>query len=151
MAKDRETRLRALEQQSEQRRLSREQFLTPKIREEEVPIAGLGGSILIRSVSHSVRRRLREEATPTDPETGLAVYDDDLFTRLFVVESIVDPELTHDDVEALEKQSATVFDQIIMALTIFGAGDAVVEAKKDSPTSQSSDTPSDSVSASGTP
>lgn len=142
--------MKAVEAQSEQRRLSREQFLQTKIRQEEVEIPGLGGTVLLQSVSHSVRRRLREEASPKDAVSGEPRYDDDLFTKLYIAESIIDPELTLEDVERLDQMNSVVFDQIIMAITLFNTTDAVAQAKKDSSTSPSSGSPSDSASDSAT-
>lgn len=140
----REARLRALEVENEHRRLSREQLLTNQVREEEATIAGLGGTVKLRSMTHGLRSELRKQAKFGTPE-----YDDDLFTRLVIVHTIVDPQLTEEDVELLKQQDSVVFDEIVLQINIFSLTATAENLKKGSKSTQNEDSPSDSQSASG--
>lgn len=140
MAEGREARLQSLEAQETQRRLSREQFLTPNIREEDVEIATLGGTVHMRGMTHGRRKALREEAKYGTPQ-----YDDDLFTRLVIVETITDPQLNMPDVERILEQDSVVFDEIVLKLNIFALAGASESLKKGSSPTQNGDTPSDSA------
>lgn len=141
MATGREAQLKAVQAQDEQRRLSREQILLSRPREEEVDIPGLGGKVLMRTLTHGLRKDLRKKANFNTPE-----YDDDYFTRLVIVHTIIDPELTEADVAAFEESSIDVFDQIVMAISLFNMSGSIEAAKKGSSQTQSSDIPSDSQS-----
>jgi len=134
----REARVQALRAQDEQRRLSREQFLQPRIREEEVTVAGLGGTVVLRGITHGLRNDLRKQAKFSTPE-----YDDDLFTRLVMVHTIVDPELTIEDIEALMEQDSVVFDELVMHINIFALSATADALKKGSKQTPNSDSPSD--------
>lgn len=139
MLRGREARLQAVQAQEEQRRLSREQLLGPKPREEEVEIAELGGTVVMRTMTHGLRKELRTKA-----KFGTDQYDDDLFTRLVIVHTIVDPKLTEEDVAALEQQDITVFDEIVMKISMFNLMGSAEALKKDSSQTQNSDSPSSS-------
>lgn len=138
----REARMKAVEAQQEQRRLSREQFLEPRIREDEVDVAGLGGSVLLRGMTHGLRNDLRNQAKYGTPE-----YDDDLFTRLVMVHTIVDPQLTMEDVDALKDQDSVVFDELVLHINIFSLAGAAEALKKGSRQTPNEDTASSSQSA----
>lgn len=134
----REARVQQLRAQNEQSRLSRDQFLQQRPREEEVPIAGLGGTVLLRTITHGLRKELRAKAGFGTPE-----WDDDHFTRLLIVHSVVDPELTEADVRTLEDQNMTVYDEVVMAITMFTMVGSAEIGKKGSKPTQNSDSPSD--------
>lgn len=133
-----EARQKALEAQAEQRRLSKEQLLQPQIREDDIPLLSLGGSIRVRSMTHRTRQELRQKAKFNTPE-----YDDDLFTELVIVHSIIDPEFTLEDCEQLKDQNFVVWDEIITQLTMFNLLDAAGgELKKGSSETTNSDSAS---------
>ena len=126
---------KAVQAQAEQRRLSKEQLLRPQIREEDMPLLSLGGSIRVRSLTHRVRQDLRQQAKFNTPE-----YDDDLFTQLVIVHSIIDPQLTIEEVEQFKDQNFVVWDEIITQLSMFNLLDvAGGELKKGSSETQNSD------------
>lgn len=132
MTNGRKEKLQALESQNEQKRLSKEQLLQPHIREVEVEIAELGGTVLIRTLSHRVRQELRQKCGFGTPE-----FDEDKFTNLGIIYSVVDPELTEEDLESLKELSANVYDELVTQISmvnLFGAG---AELKKDSSPTQS--------------
>jgi hypothetical protein len=134
-----EAQEKAVQAQAEQRRLSKEQLLRPQIREEDVLLISLGGTIRIRSLSHRVRQDLRQQAKFNTPE-----YDDDLFTELVIIHSIVDPQFTLEEVEQFKDQNFVVWDEIITQLSMFNLLDAAGgELKKGSSETQNSDSASD--------
>jgi hypothetical protein len=134
-----EAQEKAVQAQAEQRRLSKEQLLRPQIREEDVLLISLGGTVRIRSLSHRVRQDLRQQAKFGSPD-----YDDDLFTELVIIHSIVDPQFTLEEVEQFKDQNFVVWDEIITQLSMFNLLDAAGgELKKGSSEIQNSDSASD--------
>jgi hypothetical protein len=130
-----EAQEKAVQAQAEQRRLSKEQMLRPQIREEEIPLLSLGGTILVRSMSHRTRSELRQQAKFQTPE-----YDDDLFTELVIINSIIDPQFTLEEVQQFKDQNFVVWDEIITQLSMFNLLDAAGgELKKGSSETQNSD------------
>lgn len=139
MAGGSEARQKALEAQAEQRRLSKADLLRPQIREEDIPLISLGGTVRVRSLSHQVRQELRQKAKFNTPE-----YDDDLFTELVIQHSIIDPGFTYDEIVQFREQNFVVWDEIITQLSMFNLLDAAGgELKKDSSETPNSDSPSD--------
>lgn len=115
-----------LKQKEAQRRISREELLQPKIKEEDLPISELGGSVKIRSLSQERRRLIREGSKAGTPE-----YDEGYYELLLVVYSVVEPKMSMDDVEALKDQDASIIDQIIIGinmLNMFGTLDQLKNA-----------------------
>jgi hypothetical protein len=134
-----EAQAKAVQAQAEQRRLSKEQLLRPQIREEDMHLISLGGTVRIRSLTHRVRQDLRQQAKFNTPE-----YDDDLFTQLVIINSIIDPQLTMEEVEQFKEQNFVVWDEIITQLSMFNLLDAAGgELKKGSSETQNSDSASD--------
>jgi hypothetical protein len=130
---------KAVQAQAEQRRLSKEALLRPQIREDDIHLISLGGTVRIRSLTHRVRQDLRQQAKFGSPE-----YDDDLFTELVIVHSIIDPQLTIEEVEQFKEQNFVVWDEIITQLSMFNLLDAAGgELKKGSSEIQNSDSASD--------
>jgi hypothetical protein len=130
-----EAREQAVEAQAEQRRLSKEQLLRPQIREEDIHLISLGGTVRVRSLSHRVRQDLRQRAKFNTPD-----YNDDLFTELVIIHSIVDPQLTLEEVEQFRDQNFAVWDEIITQLSMFNLLDAAGgELKKGSSETPNSD------------
>jgi len=126
VSQGREAREKFLEQQSLQRRLSKEEFLQPRIHQEELDLPALGGQVIIRSLSHAERMEIRQRAKFGTPD-----YDDDLFTNLCIVKSLVDPELTEADADQLRQLNAVVYDQLVMAISTFNLLGGAGELKKD--------------------
>jgi len=133
-----EAQEKAVQAQAEQRRLSKEELLRPQIREDDMPLLSLGGTIKVRSLSHRTRQDLRQQAKFNTPE-----YDDDLFTELVIVHSIIDPQFTLEDIEQFKDQNFVVWDELITQLTMFNLLDmAGGELKKGSSEIPNSDSAS---------
>ncbi len=129
--------LRDLSQREEQRRLSKEELLRPRIVNRTEFIEGLGGEIVIRSLSQRQRQDLRSRS-----KFGTAEFNEDLLTDLSIIESIVDPKLTEADLEAIRDQDAAVYDEIVMRISLLNMMGRTDELKKDSNETPSSDSPS---------
>jgi hypothetical protein len=94
--------------------------------------------IRVRSLSHRVRQDIRQQAKFNTPD-----YDDDLFTELVIVNSIIDPQFTLEEVEQFKDQNFVVWDEIITQLSMFNLLDAAGgELKKGSSENQNSDSAS---------
>lgn len=128
-----EGKLRALEAANEARRLSREELIRPRSLIETVTIEGLGGSVVLKSLSERVRREIAQKAGEGTPH-----YDDRLFTRLVIVASLMDPKLEPDDVEALQDQDGAVIDELALHVTSLNMMGKAPELKKDSGPTQTS-------------
>lgn len=137
MSNGRGARLSALKAGQEQRRLSKEELLKPRIAEEDVFIAGLGGTVRLRSISHGVRRDIRAASGFGTPE-----WDEDKMTMLSIVHSIIEPKLTEEDLVAFAEQDATVVDELIMRIGLLNMLGQVDELGKGSGRTESSDSPS---------
>jgi hypothetical protein len=130
-------RLSALKAGGEQRRLSKEELLKPRIAEEDVFIAGLGGTVRLRSISHRARQEIR-----TASGFGTAEWDEDKMTMLSIVHSVIDPKITEEDLTAFADQDATVVDELIMRIGLLNMLGQVDELGKESRRTESSDSPS---------
>lgn len=124
--------LKALETQEAQRRLSKAELLQPKIVEEDVPIEKLGGTVRIRSLSGGLRTRIRKESGFQTPE-----FDSDKMELLTIVYSIIDPELTVGDLEALNAQDSGILDELSIKITMLNMLGQTEELKKDSSPTES--------------
>lgn len=128
-------KLAAVAAQEEQHRLSKSEFLDPRIREEEVEIASMGGKVTIRSLSYLARKELRSRCGWGSEET----WDDEKFTVLCIIHSVIDPDLTEDDIPMLEAMDQGVFDELVMRVTLLNMMGRTEPLKKDSETIGSSD------------
>lgn len=131
MATGKEAKLRALEAEGEQRRLSKEELLQPRIVEEEQEIEALGGSIVLRSLSHKQRQEIRTKANFGKPD-----FNEELFTTLSIIESIVDPKLTEADIESLRELNVAVYDDLVMRVSLLNLLGKTEDLKKDSSLTQ---------------
>lgn len=131
---NREGKLRDLSAREEQKRLTKEELLRPRRVTDEQYIAGLDGTVMLRSISHAQRQELREKAG-----FGTDNFDEDVFTMLSIVESIVDPKITVEDLEALREQDATVIDELIVYISTLNMMGRSENLKKESDPIQSSD------------
>ena len=118
--------LKDLSAREEQRRLSKEELLTPHIVEKTEFIQGLGGEVVIRSMSHRVRQELRQACGWNTPE-----WDDDKFTSLCIVKALVDPALTEQDVDQLRDQDMTIYDEIVLKISLLNMLGRADDLKKD--------------------
>lgn len=132
-------KLRALEAQDEQRRLSKEELLRPRKVKDEVSIPQLGGTVEIQSLSHRQRRELQQKAG-----FGTDDFDEDKLTFLGIVESVVDPKLTVEDVAALAEQDYAIIDALSTYITHLNLFGAAGDLGKGSRPSQNSDSASSS-------
>ena len=127
MSEGRGAKVADLKQREAQRRLSKADLLTPRIVEKEVEIVGLGGTVVIRSMSHAVRQELRNLTG-----WGTDEFDQDRFVCLAVVRSLVDPALTDEDVQALREQDQSIYDELEMQITLLNMIGRTEDLKKDS-------------------
>lgn len=124
MAKTNVAQLKGREQQ---RRLSKEDLLQPRILKQEVFLESLQGSVVLKSLSHAERQRVRTEAG-----LGTDAWDEDQFTLLTIVASVEDPKLSLEDVEALKAQDAAVIDELVTQITFLNMLGQAGELKKES-------------------
>lgn len=119
------TQLQAKEQQ---RRLSKAELLQPRIVEKEVPLESMGGAVVVlKSLSHAERQMIRSEAGLGTPE-----WDEEKFTMLSIVTSLVDPKLEMSDLDDLKKQNAGVIDELVTQITFLNMLGQAGELKKES-------------------
>lgn len=130
----REGKLRDLSAREEQRKLSKAELLRPRKVVEETFINSLGGTITLQSLSHGRRQEIRQAAGFDTPE-----FDEDKFTMLSIVASIVDPEMTLDDLQALHDQDASVIDELIVKISVLNLLGRTEDLKKESEPIQSLD------------
>lgn len=129
MGKASVTQLKAQEQQ---RRLSKDELLKPRILKKEIFLESMQGSVVLRSLSHSKRQEVRTEAG-----FGTEEWDEERFTLLTIAASLQDPELDFDDLTALKEQDAAVIDELVTQITFLNMLGQAGELKK-----ESSETPS---------
>lgn len=131
----REGKLQALSAREEQQRLSKEELLRPRHITETVFMNSLGGEVVFQSMTHRVRKEIQDETKAGTPE-----FDDDLMTMLSIVESVVEPKLTRDDIEKLREQDASIIDEFslhIATLNMFGRGEELKKESDETPNSDS--------------
>jgi hypothetical protein len=122
----------ALKVAEAQRRLSKAELLKPAIVEEAVYMESLGGEVVIRSLSFSDRRRLNEET-----KAGTEEFDEENYQLKSIQYSLVDPELSAEEVEELKAQDGRVIDELIMAITMLNMVGSAKNLKKESSETQS--------------
>lgn len=135
---------RALEAQETQRRLSKAELLAPRRVEDEVTIPQLGGTVVIRSLSHRERKELQAKSG-----FGTDDFDEDKLTFLGIVTSVVDPELSLADVEALAEQDYAIIDTLSTYITHINLFGAAGDLKKESSPTPNSDSDLSSQNGSG--
>ena len=116
-----------LKQKEQQRRLSREDLIRPKIVEDELYIPRLGGTVKLRTLSQERRRKCRDGSGANTQE-----FDEDLFERLCIVYSVVDPELTIEDVDALVEQDVSILNELNVAIQILNSLGTLAGLKNES-------------------
>jgi hypothetical protein len=125
--------LKAVAEQEEQRRLSKQQLLQAHIVEKDIEIPSLG-TVRVRSMSHKVRQELRQKAGFNTDK-----YDENYFTNLIIIHSVIDPDLTEDDIPAVEQWSGDIYDSLVTELTMLNMLGQRQDLKKDSSQTESSD------------
>lgn len=128
-----------LRAQDEQRRLSREELLSVHRVEEEFFVKGLGGTVMLQSLTHRERQEIRQKAQVGTPE-----YDESLLEMLSIVNAVKDPVLTLDDVEKLRDQDSTIIDELTLEISMMNMMGREQHLGKVSRTAQSPDSQSDS-------
>jgi len=98
-----------------------------------VEISGLGGTVIIKSMSHAVRQELRGLTG-----WGTDDFDQDRFVCLAIVRSLVDPQLSDTDIEQLRQQDQSIYDELEMQITLLNMIGRTEELKKDSSSTPSS-------------
>lgn len=126
------------------KRISKEHLLTPKIIEREVEIDALGGTVMLRSLTHAQRREIQDKCGfRTDK------FDENQMTLLSIQYALVDPVLTEEDLEALNNQDYSVIDQLSLEISMMNFMGRAEEVKKESEETPSSDSASSSPATSG--
>lgn len=139
MAKGSKSGVAQLKVAEAQRRATREDILSPQIVEEDIYITSLDAWVIIRTMSHRKRKALQEKHKFGTPE-----YDDEAFTFEGIVQSLVEPKLTLEDVEALKDQNAAVVDEIINNITQLNMFGRALDLKKELEKMQNSGSDSNS-------
>lgn len=139
MAKGSKSGVAALKLAEQQRRASRDDILTPQIIEDDIYLVSLDATVRIKSMSHNMRKALQDKY-----KFGTEEWDEEGFNMEGIVKSMMDPELTLDDVEALKEQSATVIDELINAISHLNMFGRALQLKKGSLQTPSSDSDSNS-------
>jgi hypothetical protein len=140
----REDNIRRLESRNAQKRLSKEQLLTPKIIEQDVEVESLGGTVKLRSLSAATRREIQQMA-----KFGSKDFDEDKLSLLAIQRSLVDPALTEEEVMQLVDQNYAVLDELNMHIQLINFMGKTEQAKKGSKKTRSSDSGSSSPETSG--
>lgn len=121
-----------LETRSEQQRISKEELLRPRLFEKDEFIESLGGTVRLRTLNHRMRSEIREKTG-----FGTQHWDEDRFTTLGIIYSLVDPELTEEDIDALREVNASTYDELVLRISMLNMLGQTEELGKDS-----SETPS---------
>lgn len=127
-------KLKALQAADEQRRLSKEQLLTPAIRTQEELIPSLGGTVILQSLSYKRREEIRGECGWQTPN-----WDEAKFNLYAIAASLVDPELTFKETESLAEQNSTAIDELILKINLLNLLGKAEEVKKESSPTPNSD------------
>jgi hypothetical protein len=106
MANKKVSDLSARQAQQKLARLSREQFITPHVKEEEFELEGFG-TVLLRNLTVKQRRKVNELA-----KVAQDGYDPVRHTLIGIKFCMIDPQLTLEDLEELEEQDATIIDRL---------------------------------------
>lgn len=119
---------------AEQRRASREDLFSGKVRYDEPFIESLGATVKIKSLTGRERRVIYEKCG-FNHMTQVA-DDPELMTRLTIMTCLVDPKVTEEDLEDLLDQDIQILDELSVRCTIHnlpaGAeGSDELEAGKD--------------------
>lgn len=123
-----EQKLKALQGQEAQRRLSREELLRPRIVTQEETLETMGGlTVMLRSFTFEQRSQIKQECGAGTPQ-----FDEDKFQLLSIVEALVDPTLTVQDLEELKKQNGEIIDELVMKITVLNLLGRSGELKKES-------------------
>jgi hypothetical protein len=137
--------LSTLEAQQTQRRLSREELLTPRIRKGTITLKAFDGAELeVQTLSNRQRQTLRAQA-----RNDMGELDEDKWRLLMMCEMVVDPELSVEDLESLNGQDAAIVDELELQLTMFSMMGSVDELGKESKETPSSGSDSSSPNGSG--
>jgi len=129
-----------LRAQEAQRRLSREELLSVHRIEKEIEIPELGGVVVLQSLTHRERARIREESHVNTPE-----YDEDLLTLLSIVAACVSPKLEAADVEKLRDQDSAIIDVLSIEIGLMNMAGRGNQLGKDSKETTNSGSLSDSA------
>lgn len=105
--------------------LTRDQLLTPSVETETYDIPELGGAVVLRSLTRQEQKDIGRESL-VDGKT-----DEGLAESLTIVKAVVEPELTPDDVGALQQHKAGVIDRLLMKIAnLSGYGRVSIDQAK---------------------
>lgn len=135
----REDNIRQLEMRNAQKRLSKEQLLTPRLIEQDIEIESLGGTVRMRSLSAATRREIQGLAG-----FGTKDFDEDKLSLLAIQRSLVDPALTEEEVMGIIDQNYAVLDELNMHVQLMNFMGKAEVLKKESKKTQNSDSDSSS-------
>lgn len=134
-------KLKALQVADAQRRLSKEQLLTPRIKQSEEYIPALEGTVVLKTLSYQERDDARNECGWQTAE-----WDESKFNLVCIAKSLVEPELTVEDAQELSKQNSQAVDELLIKINLLNLVGRTDEVKKGSKATPSSDTDSSSPS-----
>lgn len=124
----------------------------PAFKSEEVEVPELGGAVLVRDIAAGDRDRL--VAFFAQPDAGQRMWE---YKRLVLALALCNEEgerlIPDDQVDALKRLGGTVIDRLfLVALRISGmAAESAEEARKNSSSSRSSDSGTDSPDTTAAP
>ena len=108
-----QAKINDLNAREEQRRLSKAELLQPRVIEKDEYIEALGGTVRLRSLTHAARTEIRDKS-----HFGTDQWDEDRFTTLGIIYSIVEPELTEEDIEGLRGIDANAYDELVLKISL---------------------------------
>ena len=116
-----------------QRRASKEDLLRPRRFRDDVFIEGIQATVTLQSLSQAQRQEIQEKAQ-VDGQ-----YNAELAGLMTIALSVVDPELSLDDVKALSQQDVGVIDELHVHIALMNNMGKVEGLKKESSRIESSD------------
>lgn len=120
-------KLKDVSDKDAQRRLSKQEILTARVRTEPYFIPALGGEVVLRSLT-----RAQVEDIQTRSNWGKDEFDENLYQALSVVYAMADPEMSLADVDSIRGLENAVFQELVLEITMMNMVGRGEETKKDS-------------------
>jgi hypothetical protein len=135
--------VRDLAAREAQQKASREMLLRPRRFRDEVFIEGIQATVTLQSLSLASRQIIQDRAQVDGK------YDEQLAGLLTIALSVVDPELTLEDVEVLKEQDVGIIDELHLHIAMMNNMGKVEGLKKESSKIETSDSDSSKQNGSG--
>lgn len=105
------------------------------IEEKVIAVPEWGGSVRIRSLTLQQVALVVKRSSHRNPQTNLLERDDDMTAIHTVIEGVIEPKFTIQDVPRLKQRSATSITKIVQAISALGqTSEAFDEAYKSAET-----------------